>query len=299
MRNRITTWKSYLSTVIFLTLSAVSLSAQTTTATSTTPSTTPTVTAFNVERALTLTAFNTTLTPSIPTSVLPGIQSGALEIRESLNYSPQDSLLTVNLFTVQVGSQIPTPSTNAASTTFSTYAIKVDKVYGATTPSNTFMFVGTVATNSPVSPFGNLIGAPAAVAIGFTNDTPPKINNAVTLIAGVAVEYSAAASGTLTFTGVPVGPPTTTGPTGPQIVLNVPGAVTINMVALDASGTTGGNPPLTYSWTVMTGTASIASANKATAVATLLGGFGQYTFQVTVTDSSGNTAQKTVTVTYN
>jgi hypothetical protein len=294
-------------------LLAGAMSAQTTTTTTTTtpatntcspatnaPSTNPVVQALNIERAIPLTAFNTTLTPTIPSSVLPGVQSGANEIRESINYSPQACLLTVNLFTVQAGAPNPTASSAAATTTFSTFVIKVDRVYSSVLPTNSLMFVGLITTNSPASPFGgNLTGAPAAVAVGYTNDTPPTITNVVTLVAGTVVEYSAGASGTLTFVAAPAGPPTTTGSGAVQIVIKSPGAVTINQVSLDASGTTGANAPFTYAWTVTQGTASINNPTAATSNAILLGGLGQYTFQVTVTDSKGNSAQKTVTITYN
>jgi len=270
------------------------MAAQTTTTPTTT---TTTVQALNIERSLTLSGLESTLTPNIPSATLSGVQSGTNEIRESINYNPQANFLTLNLFTVPAGGPLPTPPGSVAGTTFSTILIKVDNVYTATTPNNSIMFVGTVATNLPASPFGDVTGAPVAVSIGYTNDTPPKITNVVTLIAGTVVAYSASGGGTLTLAGAPVTPPGTSAAI--QIVVKVPGATVMNFVGLDASATTGANPPLKFSWTVLSGNATVFNGNNAIASAELFG-FGTYIFQVTVTDSKGNVmTSPPVNVTYN
>ena len=263
----------------------------------TNPPPAPAVQAFNIERDVTLNALNSTLTPNISASVLAAVQAGALALRETINFSPNASLLTINLFTVQPGAPLPTPAgTNLTSGGISVLTVKVDKTYIVTMPINSVMFVGTVATNSPPSPFGDLTGEPVAVSVGFTNDTPPAINNVVTLIGGTVVDYSASASGTLTLTGVSVTPPNSTG-NGIQIVIKSPTSTVSNFISLDASGTTGGTAPLKYSWTATSGTATVFGPNNAIATAQLAG-FGTYVFQVTVTDAKGNTASKTVTITY-
>ena len=67
------------------------------------------------------------------------------------------------------------------------------------------MFVGTITASSPGAASSSGIynvafsGTPATVSIGYTTDNPPLINNVVTLIAGVAVSYSASANGSVTF----------------------------------------------------------------------------------------------------
>jgi len=251
---------------------------------------------FNVESALAVNQILATATPTLPPSVIAGISTTppALQIRQSIAFNSANQLLSLNLFTVQTGAVLPTPAGSLGSgAIFSTVGIKVDKIYTACTPNQSVLFVGTVATNSPVSPFGNLTGAPAVVSIGLSTGTPPKITNLVTLIAGTVVEYSASAGGTVDFTVSSVTPPGTTG--GPTVVVKAPDLVAFRIVDLDASGSTG-NGTLTYSWTVVAGAASVSNATSAKASGTILGGPGIYTFRVTVTDSSGNVATKDINI---
>jgi hypothetical protein len=155
------------------------------------------------------------------------------------------------------------------------------------------MLIGTMASNSPVSPYGNLTGAAASLAIGYTADTPAKITNVVLTIAGSAVEYSGAGQGTLTFVQPATAPPTST---APQIVVNSPTSVFQKIADLDASLTTSANLPLAFLWEPVTGNSDIAHATSAKALAYLNGGFGAYTFKLTVTDAKGNIATQTVTI---
>jgi K319-like protein len=170
----------------------------------------------------------------------------------------------------------------------------VDAIYTATGPRPGVMLVGTVATNTPASPFGNLVGEPAVVSIGFTSDTPPKINNVVVVIAGQVVQFSGTGGGTVTFTNAPVTPPGSGA--GPTIVVAVSSPTAIRVVNLDASATTGSNLPLKFHWSVVAGAADIANAESAFATGYILGGAGTYTFRVTVTDSKGNSNFKDVDV---
>ena len=106
---------------------------------------------------------------------------------------------------------IPTPpGPNLTASTFSIASMNVDKIYSSLSPRPNVMLTGTITTNSPLSPYGNLAGAPAALSFGYTKDTPPKLTDVVLLISGNAVEFSPAGAGTLTF--VPVAPPPTPGP---------------------------------------------------------------------------------------
>jgi hypothetical protein len=256
----------------------------------------PTLQSFNFERALGAQGVLTTLTPNVPPVVAAGALAGTLEIRESMNFNPTNQVVTFNEFAVQAGAPIPTPpSANLTASTFSIASMSVDKIYSSTSPRPSLMLVGTIATNSPTSPFGNLAGAPASLSIGYTNDTPPNINNVVLTIAGSAVEYSAAGTGTLTFVTPPVTPPPSN---APQIVISSPTSVFTRIADLNASTSTSANPPLTFLWTVVNGNSDIAHATSATALAYLNGGFGSYTFKLTVTDAKGNVSTQNVTINY-
>jgi hypothetical protein len=259
------------------------------------PGAPPVLQTLNIERMVPLTSLQSTLTPNIPANVQAGVTSGALEVRESLQFNPQNCLLTVTMFTVQPGSPLPTPTTTTTSN-FSVFTIKITDILSTTTPSPSFLMVGTVATNTPASPFGNLSGAPAEVSIGYTTDTPPKISNAVVVIAGTVVEFTAAASGTLTFTGAPSTPPGTTGAVK-VVIAPVGTAFAPTNITLDASASTGASTPLTYAWTVVAGPASLGSPTAAVTSAFLPFNHTVYIFQVTVKDAAGNTGTGTVSVT--
>jgi K319-like protein len=262
-----------------------------------TANTPPTLQALNIERALDpASGVLTVATPTIPPVIAAGLLSGALELRESMNYNPTNQVLTINAFTVQTGAPIPTPPSPAVTAaTFSIATMNVDKIYSALTPKPSLMLVGTVASNSPPSPYGTLAGAPASLSIGYTTDTPPKLNTVVLSISGEAVEFSAAAQGTLTFVQ-PATPPTQ-GNT-PTIVISSPTSVYTRQADLDASNSTSSNMPLTFAWTVVNGTADIARGNTGKALAYLNGGFGSYTFKVTVTDAKGVASTQNVVINY-
>ena len=258
--------------------------------------TAPTLQTFNFERVLDTKQVLTTLTPNVPPVVAAGVLAGSLELRESMNFNPVNQVVTFNVFEVQAGAPIPTPpNANLSASTFSIASMTVDKIYSSIAPRPSLMLTGTMATNSPVSPYGSLAGAPTVLSLGYTNDTPAKINNVVLLFAGSAVEFSGEASGTLTF--VPPQTPPTPG-NAPPIMISSPTSVYTKIADLDASATTSANPPLTFLWTSGTGNADIARPTAATALAYLNGGFGAYTFKLTVTDAKGNVATKDVTINY-
>jgi hypothetical protein len=292
---------SRFSAAVAVVLLVATASAQTPTPPTTTsspcPSTTPPVLqSFSVENAVAANQVLSTLTPTLPTAITAAVAAGTLEIRQFATFNSTNSLLTLNNFTVQTGAPLPTPTgTIVPSSIFSIVAIKVDKVYTSCTPTASVLFVGTVATNTPASVFGNLTGVPAAVSIGLTSDTPPKITNVVTVAAGTAVQFAAAGGGTVTFTAGTVTPPGSGG--GPNIVIANAGPTAYRVVDLDASGTTGANTPFTFVWSVVAGAATIGGdPASAKATAYIQGGAGIYTFRVTVTDSKGNVTTKDVDI---
>ena len=80
---------------------------------------------------------------------------------------------------------------------------------------------------------------------------------------------------------------------GTKAVANPKNAVSpVNLVALDGSGSTSSDgKPLTYLWTVTQGIASLSFPATAKPEVQLQGGFGNYEFELTVTDSLGVTAK--------
>lgn len=287
-----------LSSALLFTLVA---SGQTTTTLPPGSPTCPTVptslTAFSIENTVTPTNFLATPVPNIPTNILASIVGGALEIRERLVYNSQANTLTSTIFTVAPGSPSPTPlSTNITQSTLGSFSVALTNIYQSCTPVPSILFVGTVTSSSggpaiAQGPLGSLVGAPVAISVGYTTANPPVLSNVVTLVAGTAVAYSAAGSGTVTFPAVPVTPPGTTG-SGPVIVLNPAfsstsglNQVSQNPISLDASGTPGA---LTYAWSANPPVSFAPGGANAAIEQVNFPGPGTYTFTLTVTSSTGS-----------
>jgi hypothetical protein len=267
----------------------------------------PTLTSLsNFEQSLTSSTVLPPLT-NLPPSVLASIAGGALDLRMQTNYNPQGNLLTLTFFTVQTGSPSPTNlgTVNPASI-FGGATIGVDRTY---VTSKAVMFVGTVASGSNTL-VGSIQGLPASFSFAYSTDTPPKITNAMTLVAGTIVLFSPTATGTVNITQ-PTGGSGTGGTSGVTIVVSASGGnmpvgtnsfqVTTNQIVLDASKSTSTNAgPLTYSWALApnSANANIIQGNTATPLIQLSVKQQTYQFIVTVTDSTGATATATITVQY-
>jgi hypothetical protein len=186
---------------------------------STAPATAQTLQAFNIERSIALNDVLTGISPTLPANVLAALAGGALEIRETLVYNSQANTLTSTVFAVPTGSPTPTPPAvlaNLGSALVAVVTMTVDKIYVTTTPFMSVMFVG-IDTQSTTTPYGTYLSAASAISVGFTADTPPKVNTVIEAVAGAIVLYSPTATvNTLTVTSPPTtggGGGTTSGPT--------------------------------------------------------------------------------------
>jgi hypothetical protein len=272
---------------------------------STTPATAQTLQAFNIERTIALNDILTGISPTLPANVLAALAGGALEIRETLVYNPQANTVTSTVFAVPTGSPTPTPVAvlaNLGSALVAVVTMTVDKTYVTTKPFMSVMFVGT-DTQSTITPYGTYQGAASAISVGFTADTPPKVNTVIEAVAGAIVLYSPTATvNTLTVTTPPPGGGgggTTSGPT--VVITPANQTVTIKEVTLDASQSTDpSGMALMYQWSVVGGgNVSLLHGNSAIATAQLGdNGPNVYTFKVTVTNNSGQSASATTTINY-
>ena len=268
-----------------------------------------TLNTLTMERVLVLSSAHSTLTPNLPASLLGSVTSGALEIHEQTNYNPQASLLTSTFFVMPAGSTLPTSlSTVPATNYLATLSLSVDKTY---VTSSAVQFAGTISQSSaPLFGSASYQGAPATLSFGYTKDTPPKIHDVIESIAGVAVAYTGAATGTLTITQ-PTTPGGPGGGTGVTIVIVGPGGsntsntfqTTVNQVALDASGSKSTNAgALTYTWSIPQGSPSAVisfpGGDTTKPFVQLISGQQTYTINLTVTDATGATATSTITIQY-
>ena len=282
--------------VIGLTLSLTSLQAQTCTVAPTG------LQALSLERVLTLGNVLSTQTANIPANILASITGGAQEIRERLIFNSQANTLTATVFLVAAGSPNPTPiGVDLTQSTLESFTLNIDRVYTSCKPVPNVLLVGTIGQssggiNTGTGLFGSFLGAPAAISIGYTTDTPPKINNAVVVIAGTVVDFSAAASGTLTFPASPVTPPGSTG--APAIVITpapptTPGAriqVVTTPLHLDATATTDPNgKALTFQYSSVPPVAFSPSPNIPNPDVQFPSA-GDFTITLTVTNSAGLTS---------
>jgi hypothetical protein len=289
-----------------VTLVLVLISSAPVTAQSTPASGTASLQTFNIERLITIADILTTITPNLSASELAALAGGALEIHEVLAYNPQANTLTSTVFAVPTGSPLPTPPAALAALPVSSIVeistMVPDKIYVTTTPFMSVTFVGSVV-QSTATPYGSYLGAVATISVGFTSDTPPKVNTVVESIAGALVAYSASAAvNEFTVTLPPSPPGGGTGSKNPTVVITPPNqTVLVSTVYLNASAST--DPQglaLTYQWTLVSGgSAALINANQATATAILGSGAAHtYTFMVTVTDSAGNSSTATTTIAY-
>lgn len=264
-----------------------------------------TLTALTMERVLTLSSTQSSLTSNLPASVLASIAAGTLEIHEQTNYNPQGNSLTSTFFLEPAGTTPPVNlGTVSASNILAIVALTPDKIY---VTSKAVQFVGLISqSNTPLFGTASYQGVPSTVSFGYTTDTPPKIHDVIETVAGVAVAYTAAATGTLTITQ-PTTPGGPTGGTGITIIVNgstgtTPSfQTTVNQVILNASASTSTNAgALTYAWAPAAGSPSMGITGGSTATASIQLASGRQTYTVTliVTDATGATATATITINY-
>jgi len=286
-------------------LAAVAFGQGTTTppATCTTPPTS--LTALNIERAIPLADVLTTLTPNASAATLAAIAGGALEIREKLIYNSQLGYVTSTLFLVAAGSPLPTPNFDFSTGVIQVATLKISQTLFGCSPTPSMLMVGTASATNGV--YGSISNAPAAISLGYTTDSTPKINNVAEVLAGVALAWSASASGTLTVQAPPSGGGTTPG-TGPTIVVKfangtvaLPNTVTqagFSPFFLDASGSTGSGA-LTFAWTTTSNSpVAFVGTGVPGQILVQFPSSGDYPILLTVTDSTGASSTFTITISF-
>jgi hypothetical protein len=294
MRNFASLGKMLLSMLVLAVVFSVSANAQA-----------PILEGFRVEATLPYDQIGTSQEINVPSNIVGSITGGALEIRQQMEYIPASKLLRVRHLLVAPSSPNPTPD-GAQTGLVEEFFVRVTDVWASvasvppgTNPStgqpfvnNSLVLTGAVERYTTDSPFNVRSGNRVLVSLGYDNSaTPARFTDLTYIVPGRITTYVETATGTLGFQGQTPGPGTGDGPkadAGPDLT-TVSSDILLNGTASTGTG-------LTYSWRVLTGSASLTNNTSATPRAQLTESFGTYEFELTVTDSSGRSSSDTVKV---
>ena len=173
----------------------------------------------------------------------------------------------------------------------------------------------TVTVNAGVPVIASFTATPASITAGQSSALQWSVTNATSVSISSLGTVSASGTQNVSPTATTVYTLTATNATGSvtrTATVTVAGATggptivfpsdfiytTVRDVKLDASGSfsPAGNNPLTFYWTVRGDKATIANRTSSTPSVFLNGNAGNFIFDVTVTDSKGNSSTKTLTV---
>jgi hypothetical protein len=271
--------------------------------------TAPELQTYRVESTVPLAQIGATPAPTLPVNVVQAVQGGALEIRHSVIFTASTRRLSVRTFLVPPGSPNPTPPA-AQTMTHESYEVNVENILwapqvavppGSTAASITsVVFTGRIAGGSQ-SLFGDLANKLFVHTAGL-GATSTAFNNVTTVVAGTYTIYVGSATGSISFAqpggGQPGGP---SDPAAPKVVATagMNSTTTLSEIQLDASGSTDpGGGVLTYSWRAIGKSAAVIGQNTAKPSVQFGEGFGEYVFEVTVTNARGLSSMAQVRVLY-
>ncbi len=257
---------------------------------------------YSVERVVPLSFLLAPAPLPFPDDVLKALQAGKLEIRVRNRYTSSDSIMTSHAYLVPAGTPLPLPEPMPAGSpaTISLFTKKVDSILFSDKPVPGVTLIGRVIA-VPVRPAGlDILGSVHITTFGYTEGSPATFTMYGGAFLGSGAEYSPKATGTLKFKGPPP-PPPPPGENRAPVAVITPATQTVLARQIQLDGTKSSDPdgdPITYSWKSTGRTAAVFQANTATPQVQFHGGVGDYTFELTVTDSKGLTGKATTTVMY-
>jgi hypothetical protein len=245
------------------------------------------------------TAISAASPPAIPASLGAAITGGALHIRQQATYDANLKQLRVRTFTVPPQSPNPTPAA-AQNNVLDDYTVDVTQTLFGTSPRSMVM-IGSVSNVATPSPIGVVRGSTVIYSVGYTQgeNGASQFNNTTLVLPGTGVLFAATSSGTLRFVGDATPGTGGTG-TGAPVADAGPDITAITLEA-QLDGSKSKDPDgdaITYSWKNVGKSASLRNATSATPTVQFGEGFGEYEFELTVTDSKGLSSTDRVKVLY-
>jgi hypothetical protein len=165
-----------------------------------------------------------------------------------------------------------------------------------TSSTDSLTFIGSVSQVLGQSPFGLSSGSPVFYSFGYsTSGTTTTFRNVTLVVPGQLTTFIASARGTLAFDEGDEGPPTgdLQANAGPDFATGQSEVTLDAVLSTIPPGTT-----VTYRWRSVSGAGNVLDPNSAQTRVQLAGNAGDYVFELTITDSSGNTSSDQVRVTY-
>jgi hypothetical protein len=252
----------------------------------------PGISSFRAEGTLPYDQIGVPQTPNVPANVAAAITSGALEIRQVVTWAPPGSNINIRHILVQPQAPNPTPDGSQVGT-LDNYNVSVREL---TSSTDALTFTGSLSQILGQSPFGLSSGSPVFYSFGHTTSgTTTTFRNVTLVVPGKLTTFLSTAMGTLTFSGQGPGP----SPGGLQANAGPDFSTGQSEVMLDAVLST--IPPgatVTYKWRSVSGPGNVLDPNSAQTRVQLAGNAGDYVFELTITDSAGNTSSDQVRVSY-
>lgn len=257
-----------------------------------------TLSVFTQEITVTPSAIQMATPPTIPQAVLAAITAGALEIRQQATFDATLRQLRVRTFTVAPQSPNPTPAAGQQNVV-DDYTVDVTQILYYPSP-RAMVLIGTVSNVATTSPVGIVRGNTVIYSVGYTQGTngAATFNNTTLTLPGTGVLFAPRSSGTLRF----VGDATSGTGTGDKTPVADAGAdLTAFTSEVQLDGSKSSDPDggaITYSWRNVGKSASLRDITSAKPIVQFGEGFGEYEFELTVTNSRGVKATDNVKVLY-
>ena len=258
-----------------------------------------TISTFTQEITVLPTALSAATPPPIPPSLIAAIASGALEIRQQATYDANLKQLRVKTFTVAPQSPNPTPATGQ-NNVLDDYTVDVAQTLFGQSPRS-MVLIGSASNVAIPSPIGVVRGSIVIYSVGYTQGVngAAQFNNTTVVLPGTGVLFAATSSGTLRFAGDATPGTGGTG-TGAPVADAGPDITALTLEA-QLDGSKSSDPDgdaITYSWKSVGRSASLRNATSAMPIVQFGEGFGEYEFELTVTDSKGLSSTDRVKVLY-